>query len=66
MQLLSQITILSATNFSTSATLQNEKPRNTIYIYIQWNLDPSFFKGMEKQNNEWGKTINAGNYYHCK
>ena len=37
--------------------------RIIIYIYIQWNLDLSFFKGMEKTNNECGKTINPGNYY---
>jgi len=30
---------------------------------VQWNLDLSFFKGMEKQNNECGKTISPGNYY---
>ena len=30
---------------------------------IQWNFDLSFFKGMEKQNDECGKTINPGNYY---
>jgi len=30
---------------------------------LQWNLDLSFFKGMEKQNNECGKTIIPGNYY---
>jgi hypothetical protein len=30
---------------------------------IQWNLDLLFFKGMEKQNDECGKTINPGNYY---
>jgi hypothetical protein len=30
---------------------------------VQWNLDLSFFKGMEKQNNECGKSINPGNYY---
>ena len=30
---------------------------------IQWNLDLSFFKGMEKQNDECGKMINPGNYY---
>jgi len=35
-------------------------------ICMQWNLDLSFFKGMEKQNAECGKTINPGNYYHCK
>jgi hypothetical protein len=34
-----------------------------IYIYIQWNLDLSFFKGLEKQKDECGKTINPGNYY---
>jgi hypothetical protein len=34
-----------------------------IYIYIQWNLDLSFFKGMEKQNDECGKMINPVNYY---
>jgi len=28
----------------------------------QWNLDLSFFKGMEKQNDECGKMINPGNY----
>jgi hypothetical protein len=32
-------------------------------LLIQWNLDLSFFKGMEKQNDECGKTINPGNYY---
>jgi hypothetical protein len=31
--------------------------------YVQWNLDLSFFKGMEKTNDECGKTINTGNYY---
>jgi hypothetical protein len=31
--------------------------------YIQWNLDPLFFKGMEKTNDECGKTINTGNYF---
>ena len=30
---------------------------------VQWNLDLSFFKGMEKTNDECGKTINPGNYY---
>jgi hypothetical protein len=30
---------------------------------VQWNLDLSFFKGMEKTNDECGKTINTGNYY---
>jgi hypothetical protein len=30
---------------------------------IQRNLDLSFFKGMEKQNDECGKTINPGKYY---
>ena len=30
---------------------------------LQWNLDLSFFKGMEKTNDECGKTINPGNYY---
>jgi hypothetical protein len=30
---------------------------------IQWNVDLSFFKGMEKTNDECGKTINTGNYY---
>jgi len=32
-------------------------------VHIQWNLDLSFFKGMEKQNDECGKTINPGNCY---
>ena len=32
-------------------------------LKVQWNLDLSFFKGMEKQNDECGKTINPGNYY---
>ena len=30
---------------------------------IQWNLDLLFFKGMEKTNDECGKTINKGNCY---
>jgi hypothetical protein len=30
---------------------------------IEWNLDLSFFKGMEKTNDECGKTINPGNYF---
>ena len=30
---------------------------------IQYNLDLSFFKGMEKTNDECGKTISTGNYY---
>ena len=30
---------------------------------IGWNLDLSFFKGMEKQNDECGKMINPGNCY---
>ena len=34
-----------------------------IKFAIQWNLDLSFFKGMEKQNDECGKTINPGNHY---
>ena len=34
-----------------------------ITLHVQLNLDLSFFKGMEKQNNECGKTINPGNYY---
>jgi hypothetical protein len=34
---------------------------------IQWNLDPSFFRGMEKKSNECGEMINPGNYIaHCK
>jgi midasin (ATPase involved in ribosome maturation) len=32
------------------------------WLLVQWNLDLSFFKGMEK-TNECGKTINAGSYY---
>jgi hypothetical protein len=36
---------------------------NKINGLIQWNLHLSFFKGMEKANNECGKTINIGNYY---
>ena len=32
-------------------------------MYVQWNLDLSFFKGPEKTNDECGKTINPGNYY---
>jgi len=32
-------------------------------IVLQLNLDLSFFKGMEKQNDECGKTINPGNFY---
>jgi hypothetical protein len=34
-----------------------------LVFVIQWNLDLSFFKGMEKTNNECGKMINMGNYY---
>jgi len=30
---------------------------------LQWNLDLSFFKGMEIKNDECGKTINPENYY---
>ena len=30
---------------------------------VQWNLDLSFLKGMEKKNDECGKTINPENYY---
>jgi len=37
--------------------------KNTTFLYIQWNLDLSFFKGMEKTIDECGKTINPGNYY---
>jgi hypothetical protein len=40
-----------------------EKFDSLIIMNIQWNLDPSFFKGIEKQNDECGKTINPGNYY---
>jgi hypothetical protein len=31
---------------------------------VQWNLDLSFFKGMEKMNDECRKTISPGNYIH--
>jgi hypothetical protein len=34
-----------------------------VQIQLQWNLDLSFFKGMEKKNDEWRKMINPGNYY---
>jgi hypothetical protein len=38
--------------------------------HIQWNLDLSFFKGLEKTNDECGKTVNPGNHFfkqkvHC-
>jgi len=33
------------------------------FTVLQWNLNLSFFKGMEKQNDECRKTINPGNYY---
>jgi len=38
---------------------ENRIPRKV----LQWKLDLSFFKGMEKQNDECEKTINPGNYY---
>jgi hypothetical protein len=40
-----------------SFNIQNAK------MLVQWNLDLSFFKGMEKTNDECGKKINTGNYY---
>jgi hypothetical protein len=30
---------------------------------IQWNLDLSFFKGVEKTNDEHGETINPENHF---
>jgi hypothetical protein len=52
----------SAQNLLSSSLLSKN-----LKIKIQWNLDLSFFKGMEKTNDECGKTINTGNYYtHCK
>jgi hypothetical protein len=30
---------------------------------IQWNLDLSFFKGVEKTNNEYGEMINPENHF---
>jgi hypothetical protein len=30
---------------------------------IQWNLDLSFFKGVEKTNDEYGETINPENHF---
>jgi hypothetical protein len=45
-------------------------PNHSLYIplkllpsCIQWKLNLSFFKGMEKQDDECGKTINPRNYY---
>jgi hypothetical protein len=34
-------------------------------VHAQWNLDLSFFKGMEKTNEECGKTIQE-TITHCK
>jgi hypothetical protein len=33
---------------------------------IQWNLDLSFFKGVEKTNDEYGETINPKNHFFTK
>jgi hypothetical protein len=45
----------------------HEVARYTKNTYeVQWNLDLSFFKGMEKTNDECGKTINPGNYFFFK
>jgi hypothetical protein len=30
---------------------------------IQWNLDLSFFKGVEETNDEYGETINPENHF---
>jgi hypothetical protein len=38
------------------------KHNHSYESHIQWNLDLSFFKGIEKTNDECGKTINTGNY----
>jgi hypothetical protein len=32
-------------------------------MYIQWNLDLSFFKGLKKTNDEYGETINPVNLF---
>jgi hypothetical protein len=37
--------------------------RRVIKKIVQWNLNLLFLKGMEKTNDECGKTINTGNYY---
>jgi hypothetical protein len=31
--------------------------------HIQWNLDLSFFKGVEKTNDEYGETNNQKNHF---
>ena len=56
--------------YSTSAQfllLDSAISSSSVHIHalmtLQWNLDLSFFKGMEKTNDECGKTINPGNYY---
>ena len=36
---------------------------NSYIDLLQWNLDLSFFKGLEKTNDECGKTINPGNHF---
>jgi hypothetical protein len=36
---------------------------NTTKFLVQRNLDLSFFMGIEKTNDECGKTMNTGNYY---
>jgi hypothetical protein len=32
-------------------------------LVLQWNLDLSFFKGVEKTNDEYGETINPENHF---
>jgi hypothetical protein len=35
-----------------------------MFLYaVQWNLDLSFFKGVEEKNDEYGETINPENYF---
>jgi hypothetical protein len=34
-----------------------------VVFTIQWNLDLSFFKGVEKTNDEYGETINPENHF---
>jgi hypothetical protein len=34
-----------------------------IQVRIQWNLDLSFSKGVEKTNDECGETINPENHF---
>jgi hypothetical protein len=35
-------------------------------VSLQWNRDLSFFKGVEKTNDEYGETINPENHFFNK